>query len=48
MASDALAEAYYKKGERKSALRYFPTAVKLNPDHEYGKEMIEKLKLNSE
>ena len=44
MANDALAEAYLKKGDGKYALRYFRAAVKLNPEYEYGKEMIEKLK----
>jgi tetratricopeptide (TPR) repeat protein len=44
MANDALAEAYLKKGEGKPALKYFKIAVKLNPDYEYGKKMINELK----
>jgi hypothetical protein len=44
MANDALAETYLKKGESKSSLKYFKIAVKLNPDYEYGRKMIEELK----
>ena len=43
MANDALAEAYMKKGENKLAIRYFKIAVKLNPEYDYGKKMIEEL-----
>lgn len=44
MANDALAEAYLKKGENKPALKYFKIAVKLNPEYEYGRKMIDELK----
>ena len=44
MANDALAETYLKKGENKHALEYFETAVKLKPDYEYGRNMIQKLR----
>ncbi|MBG0858788.1 MAG: lasso peptide biosynthesis protein [Bacteroidales bacterium] len=45
MVTDALAETYMKKGENKPAIKYFKIAVKLNPDYDYGKKMIEELKL---
>jgi hypothetical protein len=44
MANDALAETYLKKGKNKLALKYFKTAVRLNPDYDYGRKMIEELK----
>ena len=44
MANDALAEAYLKKGENKPALKYFKIAVKLDPEYEYGRKMINELK----
>ena len=44
MANDAIAETYLKKGENKLALKYFKTAVRLNPDYDYGKKKIEELK----
>jgi len=44
MANDALAETYLKKGESNLALKYFKKAVKLNPDYEYGRRMIEEIK----
>jgi tetratricopeptide (TPR) repeat protein len=44
LANDALAETYLKKGEKKLALKYFKTAIKLNPDYDYGIKMIEELK----
>ena len=44
LANDALAEIYLKKGENRQAVRYFKAAVKLNPDYEYGYQMIEELK----
>jgi tetratricopeptide (TPR) repeat protein len=43
LANDALAETYLTKGENKLALKYFGVAVKLNPDYEYGRKMIEEL-----
>ncbi len=43
MANDALAEIYLKKGENKLALKYFKAAVKLNPDYDYGKRMINEI-----
>jgi Tfp pilus assembly protein PilF len=43
LANDALAETYLKNGETRLALKYFKTAVKLNPDYEYGIKMIEEL-----
>ena len=43
MANDALAETYLKKGESKPALEYFKIAVKLNPDYDYGRKMLEEL-----
>jgi len=43
MANDAIAEAYLKKGENKLALKYFKTAVRLNPDYDYGRKMIAEL-----
>lgn len=43
MAVDALAETCLANGEEKMALRYFREAVKLNPEYEYGREMIEKI-----
>ncbi len=42
--NDSLAETYLLKEEKKSALKYFKIAVKLNPDYEYGYKMIEELK----
>jgi len=44
LAIDALAETYLKKGENKLALKYFKLSVKLDPDYEYGKKMIDELK----
>lgn len=44
MVNDALAEAYLKKGLDKPALKYFKKAVKLNPDYEYGRKMINEIK----
>jgi hypothetical protein len=44
LAIDALAETYLKKGESKMALKYFKAAVKLNPEYEHGKKMIDELK----
>jgi tetratricopeptide (TPR) repeat protein len=44
LANDALAETYLKKGENKLACQYFIKSVKLNPEYEYGKKMIEELK----
>jgi TolA-binding protein len=44
MVNDALAETYLKKGESKQALKYFKISVKLNPDYEYGRKMIDELK----
>ncbi|KPK84933.1 MAG: hypothetical protein AMS27_08735 [Bacteroides sp. SM23_62_1] len=44
MANDALAETYLKTGQNTLALQYFLETVKLNPDYEYGKKMIEELK----
>ncbi len=44
MAIDALAEAYMKKGNNQQAVRYFKVAVKLNPDYDYGRKMIEELR----
>ena len=44
LANDALAETLLKKGDKKLARLYFIEAVKLNPDYEYGKKMIEELK----
>ncbi|MBS1231953.1 MAG: hypothetical protein H6R35_791, partial [Bacteroidetes bacterium] len=44
MTNDALAETYLKEGENKLALKYFKTALKLNPDYEYGNKMIKELK----
>ncbi len=43
LANDALAETYLKKGESEPALKYFRIAVKLNPDYEYGRIMIDEL-----
>lgn len=44
MTNDALAEVYLKNGQKKQALKFFKKAVKLNPEYEYGKTQIEKLK----
>ncbi len=44
LANDALAEAYLKKGENRLAIKYFKIAVKLNPDYEYGRKMIDELR----
>jgi hypothetical protein len=44
LANDALAEAYLKKGENRLAIKYLKIAVKLNPDYEYGRKMIEELR----
>jgi transglutaminase-like putative cysteine protease len=44
MANDALAETYLKIGKNGQALKYFQIAVDLNPEYEYGKNMIEELK----
>jgi Tfp pilus assembly protein PilF len=44
LANDSLAETYLKKGENKLAYQYFIKSVKLNPEYEYGKKMIEELK----
>ena len=43
MVVDALAETYLQKGEDELAVKYFKTAVKLNPDYDYGRKMIEEL-----
>jgi tetratricopeptide (TPR) repeat protein len=43
MANDALAETYLTNGEKKLALKYFRIAVKLDPEYDYGKKMIEEL-----
>jgi Tfp pilus assembly protein PilF len=44
LANDALAETYLKKGENKLAYQYFKESVKLNPEYEYGRKMLEELK----
>jgi len=43
LTNDALAETYLKMGEKKAALKFFKKSVKLMPDYEYGKKMIEEL-----
>jgi tetratricopeptide (TPR) repeat protein len=45
--NDSLAETYLLKEEKKLALKYFKTAVRLNPDYDYGRKMIEELKINN-
>jgi tetratricopeptide (TPR) repeat protein len=44
--NDALAETCLKKGDKKQAVKYFKIAVKLDPDYEYGRKMIDELKGN--
>jgi hypothetical protein len=44
LTNDALAETYMKNGENKLAVKYFRAAVKLDPDYEYGRKMIEELR----
>lgn len=43
LTNDALAETYLKKGDNKKAVKYFKIAVRLNPEYDYGKKMIEEL-----
>ncbi len=40
MVNDALAETYLQKGENELAVEYFKTAVELNPEYDYGRQMI--------
>lgn len=44
IANDALAETYLKSGNSKQALKCFKKTLKLNPDYEYGRKMIEQLR----
>jgi CubicO group peptidase (beta-lactamase class C family) len=41
---DSLAEAEYKAGDKSDALRDYDLSVKLNPDNENGKTMINKIR----
>lgn len=40
---DSLGEAYMKKGENELAIENYKKSVELNPSHEGGKKMLEKL-----
>jgi transglutaminase-like putative cysteine protease len=44
MVNDALAETYLKNEDNKLALKYFKAAVRLNPDYEYGRKIIDELR----
>ena len=46
MAHDALAETYLMAGNSNMAVKYFESAVKIDPDYEYGRNKIEELKKN--
>jgi tetratricopeptide (TPR) repeat protein len=41
---DSLGEAYYKKGDNKLAKTNYKKSLKLNPDNENGKKMLERIK----
>lgn len=40
---DSLAEAYMKKGDNESALKYYHKSLELNPKNDNAKKMIEKI-----
>lgn len=42
-AYDSLAEAYMKKGDKKSAIENYKKSLQLNPDNADGKTILEKL-----
>lgn len=41
---DSLAEAYMQKGEVHIATGFFKKSIELNPNNNYAKEMVEKMK----
>jgi CubicO group peptidase (beta-lactamase class C family) len=41
---DSLGEAYYKKGDKETALQYYEKSLSLNPENEEGKNMLKKIK----
>lgn len=41
---DSLAEAYYKAGDKKTAIKYYEKSLILNPNNEGGKTMLKKIK----
>jgi cytochrome c-type biogenesis protein CcmH/NrfG len=43
-AFDSLAEAWVRQGDLPEAIRCYERAVKLNPNHQSGREMIERLR----
>lgn len=40
---DSLAEAYYRKGDKESAIKYYKKSIELNPDNEHGKNMLKEI-----
>ncbi|MBC9797773.1 alpha/beta hydrolase-fold protein [Sinomicrobium weinanense] len=47
-AYDSMGEAYMKKGKRQLAIDHYEKSISLNPDNKGGKEMLKKLKANSQ
>jgi tetratricopeptide (TPR) repeat protein len=43
---DSLGEAYAKAGKKDQAVKNYEMSIKLNPDNENGKKMLEKIKQN--
>jgi glyoxylase-like metal-dependent hydrolase (beta-lactamase superfamily II) len=42
-AYDSLAEAYYEKGDKQKALKFYQKSLELNPNSENGKKFIERI-----
>jgi tetratricopeptide (TPR) repeat protein len=41
---DSLGEAYYKAGNLKEAVKNYEESLRMNPDNEAGKRMLEKIR----
>jgi tetratricopeptide (TPR) repeat protein len=41
---DSLAEAYYKTGDRETAIKDYEKSIALDPNNENGKKMLRKIK----
>lgn len=40
---DSLAEAYYRKGDKELAIKYYKKSIELNPGNEHGKQMLREI-----
>jgi tetratricopeptide (TPR) repeat protein len=41
---DSLAEAYYKSGDKESAIKNYEKSIVLDPNNENGKKILKKIK----